>query len=164
MLIPDHRVLAALRKRRRMIAVAVWPALLASLLAGAACPTMSSAAPAAMHSAHATPAVQHHEHATNEQHAHDNASVPPAQPNGDCPHCLGGHAAGNITSADCDVVAAAAPTTAHVLPTAKVVLPIAGYAPPVTSAVPPLIRPAARATRAPTTSVPLHIRHCVLLI
>jgi hypothetical protein len=163
---PDRgrNVLATLRRLRRAVAGAVAPALLSSVLAGAACPAMSAAAPIATHSAHGTPAAQHHEHAAHEHHAHDGASAPPAQPSGDCPHCLGGHAAGNVTTADCDVVAAAPPSATHTLPAAKLVLPVASHTPPATSAIPPLIRPAARATSATTDSVPLHIRHCVLLI
>ncbi len=125
---------------------------------------MSAAAPTAAHSAHAAPAAQRHEHVAHEHHASATAPVPRAQPNGDCPHCLGGHAAGNVTAADCDVVAGVPPTATHTLAAARLVLPIASYAPRPASAVPPLIGPAAYATSAPTTSVPLHIRHCVLLI
>jgi hypothetical protein len=123
---------------------------------------MSAAAPTAAHSAH--PAAQRHEHAPHEHHAHDGASAPPVQPPSDCPHCLGGHAARNVTTADCDVVAAAPPSGTQVQSAAKLVLPIANYEPGAVSSIPPLIRTATRANRAPTTSVPLHIRHCVLLI
>ncbi len=157
-------VLATLRRLRRAVAGTVVPALLLSVLAGAACPAMGAAPLVATQSAHAAPAAQHHEHAAHEHHAHDGASVPPAQPNGDCPHCLGGHTAGNVTTADCDVVAAPAPTTTHALSACKLVVPIANYEPRTASAVPPLIRPVARTTTAPTPSVPLHLRHCVLLI
>jgi hypothetical protein len=125
---------------------------------------MSAAAPIPTHSAHTTPAAQRHEHAAHEHHAHDGASVPPAQPNGDCPHCLGGHAAGNVNTADCSGVAAAAPTTTDALPAATLAMPMASYEPLATSPVPPLIGPIAHAVSAPTPSVPLHLRHCVLLI
>jgi hypothetical protein len=157
-------VLVTLRRLRRTVAGALVPALLSSVLAGAACPAMSAAAPAATRSAHATPASQHREHATHAHHSHDGVSMPPAQPTGDCPHCLGGHAAGNVTTADCDMVAAAPPATTHVLSAATLVLPIASYEPRTAIAIPPLIRTATRANRAPATSVPLRIRHCVLLI
>jgi hypothetical protein len=125
---------------------------------------MSATAPIATHSAHATPAAQRHEHAAHEHHAHHDAGPSPAPPAGDCPHCLGGHAAGNVTTADCDVVAAAPPTATHGLPAAKLVFTMASYEPRAASAVPPLIRSVAHATSGPTPSVPLHIRHCVLLI
>jgi len=125
---------------------------------------MSAAAPVAAQSAHAAPAAQHHEHAAHEHHAHDGASAPPAPPTGDCPHCLGGHATAKVATADCDVVAAAAPTTADMLSAATLALPIANYEPRAASAIPPLIGPIVRATSAPTPSVPAHIRHCVLLI
>jgi hypothetical protein len=163
---PDRgrNVLAALRRLRRVVAGAMVPALLLSVLAGAACPAMSAVAPAAKHSAHATPAAQHHEHATHAHHSHDGVSMLPTQLTGDCPHCLGGHAAGNVTTADCDMVAAAPPATTHVLSAATLVLPIASYKPRAAIAIPPLIRTAARANNATTTSVPLRIRHCVLLI
>jgi len=153
-----------LRRLRRAVAGAVVPALLLSVLAGAACPAMSAPTPNALRSAHGTHAAQQHDHAAHEHHAHDGARVPPAPPNGDCPHCLGGHEAGNVTTADCDVMAAAAPTKTHALSAAPLVLPTAGYGPRTASAAPPLIRPAARTTSAPTSSVPLHLRHCVLLI
>jgi hypothetical protein len=123
---------------------------------------MSAAVPTATHSAHVTPAAQHHGHATHGHHAHDSASAPPAQPNGDCPHCLGGHAAGN--GANCDLAAAAPPASTQALPSPTLVLPIASYLPPAASTIPPLIRTSPRAHTASASSVPLHIRHCVLLI
>ena len=110
------------------------------------------------------PAAQHHEHSAHEHHTHDGTPVPPAQPPGDCPHCLGGHAAGNVTTADCDAVGTARPTIMQDLAAARPVLPIASYEAPAASAIPPLIGMAARATSGPAPSVPLHIRHCVLLI
>ena len=157
-------MLATLRRVRRTVAGAVASALLVSGLAGAACPAVSAAAPIATHSAHGTSAASHHEHAAHEQRSHEHGSIPPPQPTGDCPHCLGGHTAGNVTTGDCDVVAAAGPIATDVLAAAKIVLSIASHEEPAASAVPPLIQVAAHAISAPASSVPLHIRHCVLLI
>jgi hypothetical protein len=153
---PSHGLLARLRKKRRAISLATWPALVASLLMGAACPAMS-AAPAATNQ-HAA----HHEHAAHEHHAH-HASAPPVLPAGDCPHCLDGHMASNASSADCSV-AAVAPASTQALPAAGVAVLVASYAPPARSAVPPLIYTPLPTHTTPSSSVPLHLRHCVLLI
>jgi len=126
---------------------------------------MGAPGPHATDSAHDAPAAHHHrDHAAHEHHTYDRTSLPPTQPNGDCPHCLAGHAAGNVTTADCDVVVAAPPATTNVPPAVTSALPIASDQGPAASAIPPLIYLAAHATRAPTPSVPLRIRHCVLLI
>jgi hypothetical protein len=90
--------------------------------------------------------------------------MPPAPPTGDCPHCLGGHAAANAGTADCDVGAAAPAAPVQALQTPTLVLPIASHVPRAASAIPPLIRTSRRASTASDSSVPLHIRHCVLLI
>ncbi len=156
-------MLATLRRLRRIIASVVSPALFLSLLAGAACPGMSAAAPIPTHSAHHPPAALAQGHASHEHHTHEGASVP-ALPAGDCPHCLGGHASGNVTPFDCDVVASAGPTTTHALATGTPAPPVATWDVSTASAVPPLIRRAARATSTPGPSVPLHIRYCALLI
>jgi hypothetical protein len=125
---------------------------------------MSAPAPAATHSARTAPAAHHHEHAAHDHPAHHTVPAPLPEPSGDCPHCLGSHAAGNVPNADCAAVAAAPFAAAQALPAAKLVLPVANHVPLATSAVPPLIRTAAPADAAPSPSVPLHIRHCVLLI
>jgi len=153
---PRYSLLAALRRSRRAITLGVWPALLAALLAAAACPAMS-ATPAAMNHHGA-----HHEHAAHEQRTHHD-TAPPALPAGDCPHCLDGHIAATADTADCNV-AAVAPVATQALPDPGFVLLVVSYAPTAASAVPPLIDAPPLTHSAPLSSVPLHIRHCVLLI
>ncbi|MEO8465918.1 MAG: hypothetical protein ABI640_11305 [Gammaproteobacteria bacterium] len=154
MLIRSDGVLMALRRGRRAIAFGLWPVLIASLLTGAACPAMS-AAPTTMHR-HGV----EHEHAAHAHHAH-HETAPLPLPTGDCPHCLGGHEAGNVASVDCSV-ASAPPVWAPASSDSSFVWVVASYAPPAPSAVPPLIH--IPLGTAPPASVPLYIRHCVLLI
>jgi len=156
MSIRGYNVLAMLRRGRRAIALGVLPALLATLLTSAACPAMS-AAPATT-----DPHSAHYEHAAHEHHGHHD-SAPPALPTGDCPHCPGGHAAGNVAAADCDIAATALAGPAQPPPNPGFALTHASFAPLATSAVPPLIGAPPRTEAAPLSSVPLHIRHCVLL-
>ena len=149
-------VLAMLRRRRRSVAAMLVPALLGSVLSGAACPAMSAAPPTAVPAAH-------HEHSAHAHHDAHRNDAPAGLPAGDCPHCLGGHAAGNVTDTDCGV--AAAPIVAKdTLPTVPLAPPAGHHVHVAASAVPPLIRGSPHETPVPTASVPLHIRHCALLI
>ncbi|HVY65671.1 MAG TPA: hypothetical protein VHH11_12690 [Gammaproteobacteria bacterium] len=150
-------VLDRLRRQRRRLAAALVPALLASVLAGAACPAMGAAPPPATHAAQ-------HDHSAHAEHAqHPSPPSPAPSPIGDCPHCLGGDAAGNVSGAECAVAAAPAMAT-HATPVTLPALPVVHHVPAAASAVPPLIRAAVRDAAAPPAAVPLRLRHCTLLI
>jgi hypothetical protein len=148
--------LDALRRQRRRLAAALVPAVLVAVLSGVACPAMSTAPPAAA-------PVAHHEHPAHAHHAADHERAP-AQPTGDCPHCPGGHEAANVAATHCAV--AAAPVVTHdALAAASIpALPAKHRIVPGATALPPSIRGSPRAAPLPASTVPLHLRHCVLQI
>jgi hypothetical protein len=152
-------VLAALRQRRRTVSAVLLPAVLASLLSGSPCFAMAQGTPAAGEHTAAMHAM-HGGHATAPRHAE------PLTPDLPCPHCPGHTVAASADSAGAVAVEATtgegatgvSHRDADALPLPPSWMPLAD------SPAPPLIRVLEPTPGVITPSVPLHIRHCVLLI
>ncbi len=152
MAIRGSNPLATLRRRRRPVVAALLPALLLWVTTTSSCLAMAQAAPShdasaeqAMHAAHGVTMPGH---------------VVPGTP---CPHCP----AGSTTMAPHAGCTTATNTTLGKLageaPTAAMpVLPASSWLPPPATPAPPLIV-VLGGSRVRET-VPLNIRHCVLLI
>lgn len=151
-------VLGTLRRRRRVVAAALLPALLAYMATGSACLAMTPGTPAP--EAHAV----HKSHAHAASHTDHHAAHPSASPDAPCPHCP----AGGTAAVSVHACAAPDATAAHLQstpqPDAKPLLLGADWVPPPSAPAPPLIPFAAWQRGAVTRDVPLNILHCVLLI
>jgi hypothetical protein len=154
-------LLTALRRQRRSVVAALLPVLVLSMATGSSCLAMALGHGAAASHGDAGAAAM----ASMAHMGHDAAATPaPNEPL--CPHC---QTADHMTAAahsacGASEVAAAGNTFAkHASLDAQPPL-AAGWAPLPSTPAPPLIRMAAPPYGAVPASVPLHIRHCVLLI
>jgi hypothetical protein len=160
----EPRFLSALRRWRRGVIAAALPALLVSALAGATCADMTAPHTAAVpseHSAHPSHAHQATRHDAHAEHGQALDAAPASM--GDCPHCLGGHAAANVAGSDCSV-GAAPPGASFAVPGTLPGAAIAGAPHAAPTPAPPLIRETPPPDEPAAVAVPLRIRHCVLLI
>lgn len=157
------RWLAALRCRKRAVLYACAPAFALSAASAPACPAALESAPRA--------AVEIHAHGVDEDHHASHGETAPASEEEPaqgtpCPHCLLAVGTANTPQSSCVAVdgqqegraAKSSPASEGSLPLlAAADLPGARAAPPSIIRVRPARAP-------PSFTVPLNIRHCVLLI
>jgi hypothetical protein len=166
MRIPSGNLLASLRRRRYGVVATLLPALLLSFATGSSCLAMSMNLGAAESPAHAE-----HSHAAPMANmgGHDAAVAPvPAHPPAGpaCPHCRMADqptAASHFACGAADVAAPPSAFAKHASADAQPLL-AAGWVPLPTTPAPPLIRAATISRGIIAPLVPLHIRHCALLI
>jgi hypothetical protein len=166
MSISGSYLLSALRRRRYGVLAALLPALVLSMTTGSSCLAMALGhGAAASHGdagAAAMASMAHMEHM-----GHQAAAATTPAPNEPlCPHCqTADHltAAAHSACGAADVAAAGNTFAKHASLDAQPLL-AASWVPLPATPAPPLIRAAAPPYDAAATSVPLHIRHCVLLI
>ena len=139
------------------MAALLLPALLAWVSSGAACVTMAHGAPAPTnHAAHGESHAAHHSaHHTTPQSVSRDAP---------CPHCPSNATVAATAHACATADGAAIEITNSPLPDVKPLLVATNWVPLPATPAPPLIRFAALPRGAIPANVPLHIRHCVLLI
>lgn len=152
----EAKLLGILRRKRRVVAALLLPALLAWVATGSACVASTHVAPASHEQGahgHAAHHAQHHI-ATPQHHS----------PDAPCPHCPSGGTVATSMHACATTDGAGAKLTSAPLPDPTTPLLAPAWVPLPTTPAPPLIRFAAPPRGAIDTPVPLNLLHCVLLI